>query len=400
MPKETQKTRKIPKDLQNCRRIVIKVGTQLLSDPKARDGIDHLMLEKLAQEIAFLRKEGIQVMLVSSGAVYAGIKMLSRYELSHYELSQGKEPALRQRQALSALGQSALMSAYQKVMAKMNIPAAQLLLSAGDFQNRRTYLNMAHTITELLRLKALPIVNENDTIATEELQFGENDLLSAASAAVFHADYLLILTAVEGFMLGGERISYIEEILPEHWQAAQGPQAFGQGGMRSKLRAAHLCSLSAINCAILPGTVPNPVQSFLNGADLGTFFAVRQGPKLSARKRWLLLSPARGTVIIDRGAREALEKHGSSLLPVGLRKIQGHFLNNEVIEIKDENEKLVGRGLTNYSYKEVLLMLRQGAQDPQRQKAPGRQAELIHRDNLVLVPLPHKRGQKDPSYPG
>ena len=373
--------RKIPKAMQDCRRLVIKVGTQLLSDPSAKDGIDHLMLEKLAQEIVFLRKQGIQVMLVSSGAVYAGTKLLS-----DYGISKRKKVVLRERQALSALGQSILMSAYQKVMAKMNIPVAQLLLSAGDFQNRRTYLNMAHTITELSRLNALPIVNENDTIATEELQFGENDLLSAASAAVFHADYLLILTSVAGFLVRGERIAYVEKILPEHWRAAQGPQSFGQGGMRSKLRAAHLCSLSGIGCAILPGAVSHPVQDFLNGVDIGSFFAIRPGPRLSARKRWLLLSPARGAVMIDKGTRQALEKQGSSLLPVGLCKVRGPFLSNEVIEIEDENGNLLGRGLANYSYKEVMQILKLGTQSSQKQKQDflGRQSEIIHRDNLVL----------------
>ena len=364
-------------ELQKCRRVVIKVGTRLLSDSKAKDGINFAMIEKLAEEVSFLRKEGIEVMLVSSGAVYVGAR-----SLAHHKLLEKGKIALRERQALSAIGQNLLMSAYQKTMAKVNIPVAQLLLSARDFQNRQSYLNMRHTIAELLRLRALPIINENDTVATEELQFGENDMLSAASAAAFHADYLLILSSVEGFLMKGKRLDYIEKIQSKHWEAAQGPEDFGQGGMRSKLRAAHLSTLSGIVCAMLPGTLPHPVRSFFQGEDIGSFFAAKKGRKLKARKRWLLLSPVRGAVVINKGAREALEKQGSSLLAVGLCNTRGYFLDHEVVEIEDEEGRALGRGLINYSHKEILEILAAGVK--KEQKNNGGPNEIIHRDNLVL----------------
>ncbi len=365
---------------QRYRRVVIKVGTSLVCDASASDGIHHGRLNMLRDEIVFLRQKGVEVMLVSSGAVYTGSQRLKSYGLNTQ-----KNSHLARRQALSALGQHSLMGAYQQVMHSANIPVAQLLLTAGDFRNRRSYLNIQHTINELLQLDALAIVNENDTIAVDELQFGENDLLSAACAASFHADFLIILSSVEGFMMNGKRISCIEKLLPEHWQVALGPQGPGQGGMRTKLRAAHLCRLSGISCAILSGKHPQPIQAFFSqNEDIGTYFPATARYRMSARKRWILFSCVRGLVIVDIGAREAIEKRGSSLLPVGIHSLRGQFLANEVVEVKDQTGTLIGRGIINYSYREVLPMLGLSSEQLVTKGLIWRQRELIHRSNFVL----------------
>ena len=365
---------------KNYQRVVIKVGTSLLCDASSKDGINYTMLESLRDEILFLRGEGKQVMLVSSGAVYVGSRVLHTYGIENK-----MNTSISQRQALSALGQNTLMTAYQKTMAVSGIPVAQLLLTALDFQNRRSYLNIQHTIRELLGLGVLGIVNENDTVATDELQFGENDLLSAACAALFYGELLVILTSVDGFFTkNGKRISYIDRLLPEHWQAAQGPEGPGRGGMRTKLRAAQLCNMSGIHCAILPGRAYQPIRSFFAGQDLGSLFAVRQSYKLSARKKWILFAGARGVIIVDAGARKALEDGGSSLLPMGVRELHGQFLPNEVVKIKDENGLLIGRGLINYSYREVLPMLGLSLQEMKKRNLLWRTKELVHRNNFVL----------------
>ena len=379
---------KVFKNRQNPLRVVVKVGTNLISDSKSADGINSRMLEKIAQEVISLQKMGIQVVLVTSGAVHAGSVMLAKNNLKSAKNSK-ESSDLRRRQALSAIGQNIIISAYQRAMAKLDLPVAQLLLTAGDFQNRRTYTNIVKTMSELINLGVLAIVNENDTIATDELQFGENDLLSAACAAAFRADFLFILTSVDGFFMNNKRVPYIDTLSAEHWQAAKGPETLGRGGMQSKLRAAQLCNLSGINCAILPGDKEKVITQFLAAKDLrthdvGTFFPAKKSSKMKARKKWLLFSCSRGAVSIDSGARQAIEKQGSSLLAVGIRGLRGHFLSNEVIEIEDETGALLGRGIINYNYREILPMIGKSADELRQENLLWRQKELIHRDNLVM----------------
>ena len=362
------------------KRIVIKIGTSLLSDEKSHDGLAHAMLDKICHEIVELRKKGCEVLLVSSGAVRLGSESLKKT----YHITEEKKPSIGYRQALSAIGQNKLMGAWEKKLLSHKIPVAQLLLTARDFRDRRAYLNIQHTLHELLLLGALPIINENDTIAVEELQFGENDLLSAACSSLFQAEYLLILTSVTGFLLDEKRVGVMNYIEAKHWHTAKGPDGLGRGGMRAKLRAAELCMQSGIHCAILPGKANDPLVSFLRGDDVGTFFPAQERLRLSARKKWILFACARGAIIIDNGACQALQKTGSSLLPVGVIRLRGHFLNNEIIEIEDENGKLLGRGLSNYSYREVLAMIGVGAKALRQRKLITRGDALVHRNNLIL----------------
>ncbi|MCB1308613.1 MAG: glutamate 5-kinase, partial [Leptospiraceae bacterium] len=278
------------------RRVVLKIGTNLLLDARSADGISGAMLDKLRDEIIFLRERGIEVLLVSSGAVGSGRHFIKK----QFNIPLHEQPSVTRKQALSAIGQHRLMARYESTFAPHGIPVAQLLLTAQDFRDRRAYLNMGHTISELMRLKALPIVNENDTVATDELlQFGENDILSAACLALFHADLLLILTSVDGFLLNNQRIPWISEISDEIRNAAGGPAGPGSGGMQAKIRAGELCAISGAALAILPGQHAHPVRSFFQGEDIGTLMVRSNdkrswGRRLSARKSWLLFARTQG----------------------------------------------------------------------------------------------------------
>ena len=362
------------------RRVVLKVGSSLLSET---DGQRKRMLQLLRQEILAIRRRGIEAILVSSGAVSTGRHAIQ----NRFQIQPQRNPSLSRRQALSAIGQHRLMADYDRVFLDAGVPVAQMLITARDFRDRRAYLNIGHTIQELMQIGALPIVNENDTVATDELQFGENDILSAACAALFRADLLVILTSVEGFLFEGERLRETDRITQALRKAAGGPDGPGRGGMQTKLRAGELCLISGNSLAILPGHHASPLTSFLAGEDIGTLIC-RSGeddrPRLRARKRWLLFAASRGGVVIDAGAGRALKERGSSLLPAGVRSTYGSFISGDVIEIRSEQDEPLGRGIANYSQPEIGRMLGLTGREIQARGLATRGIELIHRDDLAI----------------
>jgi glutamate 5-kinase len=364
---------------KQIRRVVIKVGTSLISHPESPDGVDQAMIQKLRDEVLFLKSRGIDAMLVSSGAVGTG-----RHLLRTYGRTLQNEPTITRRQALSAIGQSRIVSRYAEAFAEARIPVAQLLITARDFRDRRAYLNIGHTIHELHEIGAVAVINENDTVSTDELQFGDNDLLSAIVASLFRAELLIILTSIEGFLMDGRRVAELDRIEERHRAQAGGPEGPGRGGMITKIRAGELCSMSGAALAILPGAHPSPVRAFLEHEDIGTFIRIPRKKPLSARKQWLLFARAEGGVAIDAGAQRALRERGSSLLPVGIRAVRGRFLAGEVIEIESTAGTVIGRGIVNYSYREVQSMIGLSAAEIVSQGLAPRAGEVIHRDNLIL----------------
>ena len=375
---------------KKIRRVVIKVGTSLISDPNAPDGVNQAMIHKLRDEVLFLKERDIDAILVSSGAVGTG-----RNVLKAYGRNLQAEPSITRRQALSAIGQSRIVSRYAEAFAEARIPVAQLLITARDFRDRRAYLNIGHTIQELRNMGAVAVINENDTVSTDELQFGDNDLLSAIVAALFRADVLMILTSVDGSSIDNQRVSELDRITATHRAAAGGPEGPGRGGMTTKVRAGELCGKSGAALAPLPGAHPNPVQAFLRQEDIGTFIAIPDHKPLSARKQWLLFARAEGGVAIDAGARRALSERGSSLLSVGARAVRGRFLAGEVIEIEDTSGTVIGRGIAEYSSRQMQQMLPKRASDGKADTNPGQTANandgamrnsevLVHRNNLIL----------------
>jgi len=364
---------------RGAKRIVLKVGTSLLTDPNSSDGINRDIINMLRDEILFLRNNGIEVVLVSSGAQGMGRQVLRRMDKAHYA-----ETGIAKKQALAAIGQGKLMSVYSDLFFDSGIVVAQILITARDFRDRRTYLNIGHTMEEILAMGGLAIVNENDTVLTDELQFGDNDVLSAACAALIHADALIILTSVDGFLRDGERVSYLSSVTRAEMDLAGGPSGPGTGGMQTKLRAGQLSLMSGESFAILPGRNPAPVQSLFRGDDIGTLICSSEQKRLSARKRWILYSRNRGKVLIDDGALQALAKKGSSLLPSGIVRIEGEFYQGDVIEICAASGNSIGRGIANYSHHDVEKMMGRRIDEIQREGQPILTHEIIHRNDMIL----------------
>lgn len=364
--------------IQRAKRIVLKVGSNLLGDANSEEGIDLGMVRVLREEILALRERGVDVVLVSSGAVAMGREIMRGMNRPH------DTDSLVRKQALSSIGQSRLMAVYAREFAAVDLPVAQLLLTARDFRHRRAYLNIGHTLEELRKLKVLPIVNENDAVSTQELRFGENDLLSAAVATLYRAELLAILTSVDGFYMRERRVPFLERISADELAEARGPQGAGTGGMQAKMRAAQLCLQSGEAMAILPGRHPGPVSALLEGRDIGTLICGQTPDRLSARKRWILYAITEGALVVDAGARAALVERGSSLLPAGIPRAAGNFLAGDVVEIKDEAGRVIGRGIVEYSFRELEPMLGKNSAELKEKGLNPRGEVIVHRNNLIL----------------
>lgn len=362
------------------RRVVIKTGTSLLTDGGQRLGVDAGMIRKLRDEVLFLRGLGKECLLVTSGAVGMGRTALQK--LGPYVAQ--SNPAVVRRQALAAVGHHRLMSVYSELFAEVGIPAAQVLITARELRDRRSYLNIGNTLEELTALGAIAIVNENDTVSTDELRYGDNDVLSAACASLFQAELLVILTSVDGFQMHGNRVPFLSRIGPEELAEARGPDGPGTGGMTTKLRAGMMTMLGGETLAILPGKHEAPVRALFEGEDLGTLIRSPQERKLSARKRWLLYARSAGTLVVDDGARRALVERGSSLLSAGIVSQQGRFLAGDVVELADRAGRTLGRGITNYSYRELQPNLGLNGEEIRSRGVPLRTPEVVHRNNLIL----------------
>jgi glutamate 5-kinase len=367
------------KRITGSKRIVLKVGTSLLTDPQSEDGINHAVIAMLRDEILFLRGLGIEVVLVSSGAQGMGRQVLRRLKRNG-----PASDTLARKQALAAIGQGKLMSVYAEAFAPAGLFVAQILITARDFHDRRTYLNIGHTMQEILAMGGLAVVNENDTVLADEIQFGDNDVLSAACASLLHADALLILTSVEGFLVDGVRVPFLSDVTKSEMSLAGGPSGPGTGGMFTKLRAGQFCLMSGASFAILPGRIQNPVQSLFRGNDVGTMICGENGVRMGARKRWILYSRSRGSVVVDDGAKRALVERGSSLLPAGIIRVEGRFFPGDVIEIEDRSGLSIGRGITNYGQREVLVIMGRKSSEFEKEGRHDQAHEVIHRNNMIL----------------
>jgi len=354
--------------IQHAKRVVIKVGTSLLTDA---NGIKEDMVRKIRAEIQFLRDQDVQVLLVTSGAVGTARAILRDRAVS---------ADVSKKQALAAIGQGRLIAHYERVFAESGILTAQLLITARDLRDRRAYLNIGNTMEELIGMGALPIINENDTVSTDELKFGDNDLLSAACSSLFRAELLIILTNAPGFLKSGNRVSHLASVTPDDMIHAQGPAGPGSGGMRTKLRAGQLCQISGQMLAILPGDHATPVKALYSGEDIGTLIAGKNKRRISARKKWLLFARPDGELKIDDGAMRALMARGSSLLPAGIREVRGSFLAGDPVDLTTLDGTIIGRGITNYSQRDLIHHLSRSIEERKLQALK----EVIHRDNLIL----------------
>jgi glutamate 5-kinase len=361
--------------------IVVKVGSALLTGPEK--GLDTDRVETLGEEITGLLGEGRRVLLVSSGAVAEGVarlKLDSRPEHIH------------QLQAAAAVGQMGLVQAYERAFARHGRHAAVVLLTHDDMADRQRYLNARATLTTLLAYGAVPVINENDSVATDEIRFGDNDTLAALVTNLLQADLLMILTDTGGLYEADPRTRPDAALVHEADAADEaldgmvaGSGALGRGGMITKLRAARLAARSGAHTVIADGRKPGILRGILAGEDHGTLLKAGLSP-LDARKRWIAgQQKARGTVHLDEGAVAALTGRGVSLLPVGVIAIDGEFSRGDLVRCVDGGGRVVAQGFINYSSTESRKMLGAGSGEIGLRLGYSLEPELIHRDNLVIL---------------
>lgn len=356
--------------------LVIKIGTSTLM----RNGApDEKFLAETARQIAQLREIGWRTVIVTSGSIRIGLDLIKR------------ERAVRlpEKQAAAAVGQSLLMRAYRRALEPHGLHVAQLLLTRADIGDRQRFINARHTMTQLFRWDVVPVVNENDTVSTEEIKVGDNDTLAALTAFVAEADLVLLLSDVDGFYLPGQKtpVSRIERITKEIEEAAGGSGSkMGTGGMRTKVEAARSATRAGIDLLIAHGRAKDVILKTVRGEEIGTRFAARQ--TLRGKKRWIAYGrQPLGILKLHPNARPAIMEKGSSLLPVGILEVQGNFSNGALVSLIDENGEYA-RGLVNYSAEELRRIA--GLKSAQLTSALGRAdfTEAIHRDNLILLEKP------------
>jgi glutamate 5-kinase len=362
--------------------IVVKLGTNVLTGPDGR--LDPGQLRALTDQVYRLRQSGRQVVLVSSGAIGAGIG----------QLGLGKRPSdLRHLQACAAVGQSFLMRAYQECLAPHGIHTAQILLTAGDFDNRGRYLNARNTILTLFEWGVVPIINENDTVSVAEIRFGDNDHLAAMVTNLLQAPLLVLLTVVEGLYATdptadphAQLLTTVPLIDSTVLEMAGGSRStLGTGGMRSKIRAARLATAAGESVIMANGTRPGVLDAILAAEPVGTLF-LPHGSTVPAWKRWLgYTARPRGKLLVDTGARAAVVRGGSSLLPIGVVEVTGTFGKGDVVALCDATGAEFGRGLTNYSSADAARIV--GLRTEQIPVVLGTlpYEEIVHRDNLVVI---------------
>ncbi|MDR4505599.1 MAG: glutamate 5-kinase [Candidatus Scalindua sp.] len=371
------------KILSKVNRIVVKIGTHVLTNT---DGIlDNSQIMELSRQIIMLCTQGYKVVIVTSGAIGAGIRALGRSR---------RPTILPELQAAAAIGQGKLMEAYNECFKSHGYHAAQLLLTRQDFEDRQRYLNTSNTLHTLLRFKTIPIINENDTIAIDEIAFGDNDVLSAMVTNLLHADLLILLSSVDGLYTnspkpGGKNtvLPIVNEISDEIKKLAFKPKTLqGTGGMKSKLKAAWDVTNAGEAVIIANGKHPDILQKIMRFDDVGTLFLPSK-KKIASRKRWIGFSVRpNGKLFIDEGAFDAVYKRGKSLLPSGLVNVDGNFVKGDIVSIMDtDGEKEIARGLINYSKEEVMKI--KGMRTSLIKKTLGAKPydEVIHRDNMVLL---------------
>ena len=365
--------------LATARRWVVKVGSALLTNDGA--GLDSSIVRQLADQLAALRARGCDVVLVSSGAIVAGLARLHLSERPH---------EIHLSQAAAAVGQSALVRAYEESLSPHGVTTAQILLSHADVRARDRYLNARSTLSTLLGMKVLPIVNENDTVVTDEIRLGDNDTLAALVANLVDADALLILTDQNGLMDRDPRQradAQLIQIADVHDPSLDGiageGSALGRGGMATKLSAARLAARSGTSTVIANGRLPDVMTQVAEGERVGTFLQTHRQPQ-SARKQWLAsLLHAQGQLVLDEGAVKVVSEQGRSLLPIGITDVRGEFERGDLVSCVDAEGRERARGLVNYSSQEATALVGKASADIELVLGYRGDPEMVHRDNLV-----------------
>lgn len=361
--------------IAKARRVVVKLGTALVTDAHGR--LDEAYLHAVANQVSSLISRGIEVTIVSSGSVGVGTRALDL---------DARPTDVSVIQAVAAVGQSGLMSQWHNAFKPHGLHVAQMLVTRDDFDSRQRYLNIRNCITELHALRAVPVINENDTVSVEEIRFGDNDVLAALVANALRADLLIILSVVDGLKdSGGCVLDIVHDCLEARSLVLADKTEFGSGGMRTKLEAARLVTDAGEVAVIANGREDEVLTRLLDGQKLGTVF-VPATRKLDSRQRWIGMTarPA-GTITVDEGAARALADKNTSLLAIGITDITGRFEQGDIVIVRDARGREIGRGLINYDSRECRKIM--GRRSDEFEPLLGRRAydEVVHRDNMVLL---------------
>lgn len=368
--------------IAQAQRLVVKVGSSLVTNDG--QGLDHAALSRWAAEIAALIHAGKEVVLVSSGAIAEGMQRLGW---------QKRPQAVHQLQAAAAVGQMGLVQAYESCFRAHDLHTAQILLTHADLVDRQRYLNARSTLHTLLNLRVIPIINENDTVVTDEIKFGDNDTLGALVTNLIDADALIILTDQRGLYSADPRQDPQAQFIHEaqagdhalEAMAGGAGTSLGRGGMITKILAAKRAARSGAHTVIASGREMRVLQRLALGEAIGTQLIAATSP-LAARKQWLADHlQTQGSVVLDAGAVQALTREGKSLLPIGVTAVKGHFERGEVIAVHDTNGQEIARGVVNYNAQETAQILRQPSAQIEIILGYVDEPELIHRDNLAIL---------------
>ena len=370
-----------PDTLKSARRIIVKIGSALLVDPET-GAVHRKWLESLAEDLARFRARGQEMIIVSSGAIAVGRR--------HLGLASG-QLRLEESQAAAATGMVRLAHAYQEVLAHHDLTVAQVLVTLDDSENRRRYINARNTLETLVKLGAVPLINENDTVATDEIRLGDNDRLAARVASMISADALILLSHVDGLYDsdptendGAQHVPEVRGALTDQLTAMAGTSMSrdGTGGMVTKLDAARIAMSAGVRMAIVDGTALHPLKNLEEGARC-TWFIPDANPK-TARKRWIAsaLKPA-GTIFVDDGALNAL-KSGKSLLPAGVTDVDGEFDRGDAVVVKTTDGREVARGISAYSADDARRIMGNKTSEIEPILGYRGRDEMVHRDDLVL----------------
>ena len=369
-------------NFKNVKRIVIKIGSSLLT--KGGKGLDKIAIADWVKQMAMLRKEGVDVVLVSSGSVAEGVWRLGL---------RTRPSALHELQAAAAVGQMGLVRVFDDSFQQYDLQAAQVLLTHDDLSNRQRYLNARSTLLTLLDFGVVPVINENDTVATEEIRFGDNDTLAALVANLVEADLLIILTDQQGLFTTDPSVDSDAMLISQisvdddrlESMAGDSRSGLGRGGMSTKVRAARLAARSGAATIVAAGATVNVINEILNGENLGTHFLPDIEPLL-ARKRWLAGQlQVKGQLVLDNGAVEMLKNNGKSLLAVGVKWATGQFERGELVSCLNLDGLEIARGLINYGSEDTQKIAGKSSLEFEKLLGYADDLELIHRDNLVLI---------------
>jgi glutamate 5-kinase len=368
--------------LRGAKRIVVKVGSSLVTNEGR--GLDEQAIGEWCRQMAYLIRDGREVIMVSSGAIAEGMKRLGW---------SARPTAIQELQAAAAVGQMGLAHMYETKLRLNDLGSAQVLLTHADLADRERYLNARSTLLTLLKLGVVPVINENDTVVNDEIKFGDNDTLGALVANLVEADALVILTDQKGLFTADPRKDPAAQFVHEahagdpalEEMAGGAGSSIGRGGMLTKILAAKRAAGSGASTVIAWGREPDALIRLTQGESIGTLL-VAQTQKQQARKQWMADHlQLRGAVLVDAGAASKLRDEGKSLLPIGMVQVEGDFSRGDVIAVRDPSGAEIARGLANYSSSEARLLCRKPSAEFEKLLGYAAEPEMLHRDNLVLT---------------